>query len=40
VPSTSGMGRVARQLPLVAAVVVLSFGVYLSVQAITGTPVL
>jgi ABC-type nickel/cobalt efflux system permease component RcnA len=40
VPSTSGMGRVARQLPLVAAVAVLSFGVYLSVQAIAGTPVL
>jgi ABC-type nickel/cobalt efflux system permease component RcnA len=40
VPSTSGIGRAARQLPLVAAVVVLSFGVYLSVQAIAGTPVL
>ena len=40
VPSSSGVGRAARQLPLVAAVVVLSFGVYLSVQAIAGTPVL
>jgi ABC-type nickel/cobalt efflux system permease component RcnA len=40
VPSSSGVGRAARQLPLVAAVVVLSFGVYLSVQAFAGTPVL
>jgi ABC-type nickel/cobalt efflux system permease component RcnA len=40
VPSSSGIGRVARQLPLVAAVVVLSFGLYLSVQAFAGTPVL
>jgi nickel/cobalt transporter (NicO) family protein len=38
--TSSGAGRLARQLPLVAAVVVLSFGVYLSVQAIAGTPVL
>ncbi len=40
VPSSSGVGRAARHLPLVAAVVVLSFGVYLSVQAFAGTPVL
>ncbi|MFL5725988.1 MAG: nickel/cobalt transporter [Chloroflexota bacterium] len=40
VPSRSGVGRAARQLPLVAAVVVLSFGVYLSVQAFAGAPVL
>ena len=39
-PSTTGLGRFARQLPLVAAVVVLSFGVYLSLQAIGGPPVL
>jgi ABC-type nickel/cobalt efflux system permease component RcnA len=36
IPSGSRVGRVARQLPLVAAVVVLSFGVYLSIQAIGG----
>ena len=40
VPSSSGLGRAARRLPLVAAVVVLAFGVYLSVQAFAGTPVL
>jgi nickel/cobalt transporter (NicO) family protein len=39
-PSGSGLGRVARQLPLVAAVVVLAFGLYLSVQAFGGRPVL
>jgi nickel/cobalt exporter len=39
-PSSTGVGRAARQLPLVAAVVVLAFGVYLSVQAIGGPPVL
>jgi ABC-type nickel/cobalt efflux system permease component RcnA len=40
VPSASGLGRAARQLPLVAAVVVLAFGVYLSLQAIAGPPTL
>jgi ABC-type nickel/cobalt efflux system permease component RcnA len=39
-PSGSSLGRVARQLPLVAAVVVLAFGLYLSVQAFGGRPVL
>jgi nickel/cobalt transporter (NicO) family protein len=39
-PATSGVGRLTRQLPLVAAVVVLAFGVYLSIQAIGGPPVL
>jgi nickel/cobalt transporter (NicO) family protein len=39
-PATSGMGRVARQLPLAAAVAVLAFGIYLSIQAIGGPPVL
>jgi hypothetical protein len=39
-PASTGVGRAARQLPLVAAVVVLAFGVYLSVQAIGGPPVL
>ena len=39
-PAGSGLGRVTRQLPLVAAVVVLAFGVYLSIQAIGGPPVL
>jgi ABC-type nickel/cobalt efflux system permease component RcnA len=39
-PATSGVGRVTRQLPLVAAVVVLAFGIYLSIQAIGGPPVL
>jgi ABC-type nickel/cobalt efflux system permease component RcnA len=40
VPSGSGAGRAARQLPLVAAVVVLAFGLYLSLQAIAGPPTL
>jgi hypothetical protein len=40
VPSASSLGRAARQLPLVAAVVVLAFGVYLSIQAIGGPPAL
>jgi ABC-type nickel/cobalt efflux system permease component RcnA len=39
-PATSGLGRLSRQLPLVAAVVVLAFGVYLSIQAVGGPPVL
>jgi nickel/cobalt transporter (NicO) family protein len=39
-PANSGVGRVTRQLPLVAAFVVLAFGVYLSIQAIGGPPVL
>jgi ABC-type nickel/cobalt efflux system permease component RcnA len=39
-PATTGLGRLARQLPLVAAVVVLTFGVYLSIQAIGGPPAL
>jgi nickel/cobalt transporter (NicO) family protein len=39
-PSGSGLGRVARQLPLIAAVVVLGFGLFLSAQALGGTPAL
>ena len=39
-PSRSGIGRLARHAPLVAAVVVLAFGVYLTAQAIGGRPVL
>jgi ABC-type nickel/cobalt efflux system permease component RcnA len=39
-PTSSGAGRLAHQLPLVAAVVVLVFGVYLSIQAIGGPAVL
>jgi nickel/cobalt transporter (NicO) family protein len=38
-PSRSGLGRLARHAPLIAAVVVLAFGVYLSVQAVGGRPV-
>jgi nickel/cobalt transporter (NicO) family protein len=38
-PSSSGLGRVARHAPLAAAVVVLGFGAYLTVQAIGGQPV-
>ncbi|HEX5014838.1 MAG TPA: hypothetical protein VFV72_11850 [Candidatus Limnocylindrales bacterium] len=40
VPTGSSLGRAAGQLPLVAAVVVLAFGVYLSIQAIGGPPAL
>jgi nickel/cobalt exporter len=40
VPSRSGLGRAAGQLPLVAAVVVLAFGVFLSIQAVAGPPTL
>jgi nickel/cobalt exporter len=39
-PSGSGAGRLAHHATLVAAVVVLAFGVYLTVQAIGGRPVL
>jgi nickel/cobalt exporter len=39
-PSGSGAGRLARHATLVAAVVVLAFGVYLTAQAIGGRPVL
>ncbi len=39
-PSGSGFGRLARHAPLVAAVVVLAFGLYLTAQAIGGRPVL
>jgi nickel/cobalt exporter len=39
-PSGSGLGRLARHTPLVAAVVVLAFGLYLTAQAIVGRPVL
>jgi nickel/cobalt transporter (NicO) family protein len=39
-PSSSGFGRLARHAPLVAAVVVLAFGLYLTAQAIGGRPVL
>jgi ABC-type nickel/cobalt efflux system permease component RcnA len=39
-PSGSGLGRAARHAPLVAAVVVLAFGLYLTAQAIGGRPVL
>jgi nickel/cobalt transporter (NicO) family protein len=39
-PSGSSLGGVARNAPLVAAVVVLAFGVYLSLQAIGGRPLL
>ena len=39
-PSGSGFGRLARHAPLIAAVVVLAFGLYLTAQAIGGRPVL
>ncbi len=38
-PSETGFGRVARHAPLIAAVVVLAFGVYLTAQAVGGRPV-
>jgi ABC-type nickel/cobalt efflux system permease component RcnA len=38
-PSSSGLGRFAQHAPLIAAVVVLAFGLYLSVQAVAGRPV-
>jgi ABC-type nickel/cobalt efflux system permease component RcnA len=38
-PSRSGLGRLARHTPLVAAIVVLAFGVFLTAQAIGGRPV-
>jgi len=38
-PSSSGLGRIARQAPLAAAVFVLGFGAYLTVQALGGQPV-
>jgi ABC-type nickel/cobalt efflux system permease component RcnA len=38
-PSSSGLGRVARHAPLAAAVFVLGFGAYLTVQALGGQPV-
>jgi ABC-type nickel/cobalt efflux system permease component RcnA len=37
-PSGSGLGRLARHAPLIAAVVVVAFGVYLTAQAIGGSP--
>jgi ABC-type nickel/cobalt efflux system permease component RcnA len=39
-PSGSGLGRLARHATLVAAVVVLAFGLFLTAQAIGGRPVL
>ena len=39
-PSGSSLGGIAQNAPLVAAVVVLAYGVYLSIQAIGGRPVL
>ena len=39
-PSGSTAGRLVRHAPLIAAVVVLAFGVYLTAQAIGGRPVL
>ena len=39
-PSRSSLGALARNAPLVAAIVVLAFGVYLGIQAIGGRPVL
>ena len=39
-PSGSAFGRVGRHAPLVAAVVVLAFGLYLTAQAVGGQPVL
>jgi nickel/cobalt exporter len=39
-PSGSGFGRLARLAPLLAAVVVLAFGLYLTAQALGGQPVL
>ncbi len=38
-PSSSALGRVARNAPLAAAVVVLGFGAYLTLQALGGQPV-
>jgi nickel/cobalt transporter (NicO) family protein len=37
-PTSSGLGRVARHAPLAAAVVVLGFGAYLTVQALGAQP--
>jgi nickel/cobalt transporter (NicO) family protein len=38
-PSGSGLGRLARHASLIAAVVVLAFGIYLTTQAVGGRPV-
>jgi ABC-type nickel/cobalt efflux system permease component RcnA len=38
-PSGSGVGRLAQHASLIAAVVVLAFGVYLTAQAVVGRPV-
>jgi hypothetical protein len=37
-PSSSGLGRLAQHASLIAAVVVLAFGVYLTTQAVVGRP--
>lgn len=39
-PSGSGLGRMARHAPLVAAVIVFTLGIYLTVQAVSGRTVL
>jgi nickel/cobalt transporter (NicO) family protein len=39
-PHSTGLGRLAQHASLIAAVVVLAFGVYLTAQAIVGRPVL
>ena len=39
-PSGGGLGRVRELVPLVAAVLVFGFGIYLTAQAIGGTPTL
>jgi hypothetical protein len=39
-PTRSSGGRLVRHAPLVAAVVVFAVGVYLTVQAVAGRPVL
>jgi ABC-type nickel/cobalt efflux system permease component RcnA len=38
-PQGSGLGRLAQHASLIAAVVVLAFGVYLTAQAVVGRPV-
>jgi nickel/cobalt transporter (NicO) family protein len=39
-PSGSAFGGIARHATLIAAVVVLAFGLYLTAQAIVGRPIL
>jgi hypothetical protein len=40
VPAGQALGRLRGAVPLVAAVLVFGFGIYLTVQAVGGTPTL